>query len=383
MFSSGYTCTSDTTDFRGGVWGYTVAGATSGKSVDCTVGPAMQIRWKEEDLEALETNPLTPGLALGGDETATTTSPPTFPTADRESTTTIQPRPAITSDPETTDTAETTTETTDAPDSSPIPDTPETTETTEQTGQPTRFLTVVTTLILSGGSMSISTVTAPAGTSGLSTSLSRITTTSEVDDSPTEVPPSTSSEASNSGGKIMGNPIALTVVFLSCLFVGLGLVSVAYVMFRRHRNKGIGQGEEKIPVGVGVWVQRSGERLQAAAELQGSAPAWASPWGSRAELGTDGPIPELGTGSSGFGSRDNPAELDGREVAASRHRWSWLSHVSEKLSVRSKSSKSSRAPSRGRAAMPRRTLSEASDASTSTISSVNSEKALLSRHGSR
>ncbi|KAK1749511.1 hypothetical protein QBC47DRAFT_366118 [Echria macrotheca] len=56
----GMSCTTDMTDFRGGVWGWTRAGTAAGAAV--TVGPAMQIRWVEADLNILETHPLTPGL---------------------------------------------------------------------------------------------------------------------------------------------------------------------------------------------------------------------------------------------------------------------------------------------------------------------------------
>lgn len=55
---AGMSCTTDTTDFRGGVWGMARAGGA------VTVGPAMQIRWMDADLAALETHPLTPGLVL-------------------------------------------------------------------------------------------------------------------------------------------------------------------------------------------------------------------------------------------------------------------------------------------------------------------------------
>ncbi|KAK4170034.1 hypothetical protein QBC43DRAFT_40296 [Cladorrhinum sp. PSN259] len=58
----GLTCTTDTTDYRGGVWGFALGATTYGASV--TVGPAIQIRWREADLTKLETHPLTPGLRV-------------------------------------------------------------------------------------------------------------------------------------------------------------------------------------------------------------------------------------------------------------------------------------------------------------------------------
>ncbi|KAI3392997.1 hypothetical protein diail_4908 [Diaporthe ilicicola] len=59
---SGFTCTTDTTDFRGGAWGAT---REAGPPL-FTVGPALQIRFQQSDLSSLETHPLTPGLTLAG-----------------------------------------------------------------------------------------------------------------------------------------------------------------------------------------------------------------------------------------------------------------------------------------------------------------------------
>ncbi|KAK4465787.1 hypothetical protein QBC42DRAFT_108070 [Cladorrhinum samala] len=59
---SGLSCTTDTTDYRGGVWGLSREATTFGARV--TVGPAIQIRWREADLTMLETHPLTPGLKV-------------------------------------------------------------------------------------------------------------------------------------------------------------------------------------------------------------------------------------------------------------------------------------------------------------------------------
>ncbi|XXH02129.1 hypothetical protein Hte_008497 [Hypoxylon texense] len=57
---SGFTCTSDTTDFRGGIWGFHRTASANGASV--TVGPAIQIRWQDKDLFDLATDPLIPGV---------------------------------------------------------------------------------------------------------------------------------------------------------------------------------------------------------------------------------------------------------------------------------------------------------------------------------
>jgi len=73
------TCTTDTSDWRGGVWGFARDGTTSGAIV--TVGPALQIRWVAANLTILETHPLIPGLKLSASQmesitqTETTNSP--------------------------------------------------------------------------------------------------------------------------------------------------------------------------------------------------------------------------------------------------------------------------------------------------------------------
>ncbi|KAK4239017.1 hypothetical protein C8A03DRAFT_14585 [Achaetomium macrosporum] len=94
----GLTCTTDTSDFRGGVWGFARDATTFGALV--TVGPALQIRWVEADLTMLETHPLTPGLKLARTESgskatavssarAITKGPETRPTASSSSTATL------------------------------------------------------------------------------------------------------------------------------------------------------------------------------------------------------------------------------------------------------------------------------------------------------
>ncbi|KAK4111019.1 hypothetical protein N656DRAFT_712744 [Canariomyces notabilis] len=89
---AGLTCTTDTSDFRGGVWGFARDATTAGAAV--TVGPAIQIRWVEADLTKLETHPLTPGLRLAKTEPGafTTLAPlPTSSTSVRTSATTTGP----------------------------------------------------------------------------------------------------------------------------------------------------------------------------------------------------------------------------------------------------------------------------------------------------
>ncbi|OAA65517.1 hypothetical protein SPI_02304 [Niveomyces insectorum RCEF 264] len=100
---SGQSCTSDTTDFRGGVWG--VSRTATGAGAVVTVGPAMQIRWRDADLAILATHPLTPGLTLDGNpdaaptptQAAPSTAPPAPPPPPAaEAGTTTPPSPAKT-----------------------------------------------------------------------------------------------------------------------------------------------------------------------------------------------------------------------------------------------------------------------------------------------
>ncbi len=96
----GLTCTTDLTDFRGGVWGFARAGSTAGALV--TVGPAIQIRWVDADLTMLETHPLTPGLKLGQavPETFSAAVQPPSSTSIDTSTTTSAPDKKLTAQPE-------------------------------------------------------------------------------------------------------------------------------------------------------------------------------------------------------------------------------------------------------------------------------------------
>ncbi|KAK4442441.1 hypothetical protein QBC34DRAFT_453109 [Podospora aff. communis PSN243] len=72
----GMSCTTDTINFRGGVWGFRQADVITAPGDAFTVGPAMQIRWRDSDLEILETHPLTPGLRLQAVETGATPAAP-------------------------------------------------------------------------------------------------------------------------------------------------------------------------------------------------------------------------------------------------------------------------------------------------------------------
>ncbi|KAK4248346.1 hypothetical protein C7999DRAFT_13736 [Corynascus novoguineensis] len=89
---SGLTCTTDVTDYRGGVWGFARDTTTPGALF--TLGPAIQIRWVAADLTKLETHPLTPGLQLAKTDSQRTTRDPVMGptiTADSEAKPTGEP----------------------------------------------------------------------------------------------------------------------------------------------------------------------------------------------------------------------------------------------------------------------------------------------------
>ncbi|KAK0620562.1 hypothetical protein B0T14DRAFT_234033 [Immersiella caudata] len=73
---AGMSCTTDTTNFRGGVWGFTQAQVITAPGDAFTVGPAMQIRWRDSDLDVLETHPLTPGFRRQAVETGAAPATP-------------------------------------------------------------------------------------------------------------------------------------------------------------------------------------------------------------------------------------------------------------------------------------------------------------------
>ena len=294
----------------------------------------------------LETHPLTPG-STQGDRTADRVPMPIPESTDTETGADVEPTVTTEEPPETT----------------PMPDMPG--------PMRTMFSTIISTVVSPGGSSTVVTVTTIIPGSS--------TTGSTTDDEPTGIPTaqSPSKPSKDDGNRIIDNPTALATVFLSSLIAGMALLAIAYVIFRRYRRKAIArQGNGPEQVGIGVWVQRSGERLQAVSELQGSSPTTWDSWRTRAELGTGGPTPELNARWP-LGTRSNPAELDSGEVGT-HSRWSWISHVSTKLSVQSKKSTQTRP---GNRAASRRTLSTASDSSASSMSSTSSltsEKALLS-----
>ncbi|KAI1212141.1 uncharacterized protein F4807DRAFT_417665 [Annulohypoxylon truncatum] len=276
---SGFACTSDTTDFRGGIWGF------SGSGPSVTVGPAIQIRWREEDLSSLQTDPLDPldssrpfdvtiesSVFSITETTLPTSSPP-------EITSVLFAPPAIS------------TGTTASSTNSPI--------------TPTAIELPTSTSLLSSPSQLDTAVPIQTGTAS--------TTSSENNPIPSANEGSSTNVASSTNTAAMALSGILIVIILGFL---------ATVTFRRYRRYRAGKIEAFFPFQptlwakqvMGKWSSRSNPPHRSPGDLPAKVPD--------AELGTDGPIPELGPGDP-LGTKDNPAEL-----AGSGARNSWMSHVS-------------------------------------------------------
>ena len=200
---SGHTCTSDTTDFRGGVWGF-----TPGPAGVVTVAPAMQIRFKAADLSSLETHPLTPGLSLATPSTPVAALDPTpvIPAPGGFSTI-VAPRPPVLS---------------------ALP-------------RITLSTLVQLSTISSAGSTAVSLVTRTKEI------------TSPPDDPTGSAPSPTQPNAAVSKETSTGNPRAVTavIVLASLLFVTI-LAILGFLLLRRYRR-----AHGLAPVGLGVWAKQS------------------------------------------------------------------------------------------------------------------------------
>ncbi|KAI2605348.1 uncharacterized protein GGS25DRAFT_426955 [Hypoxylon fragiforme] len=294
---SGFTCTSDTTDFRGGVWGFTRTATTPGASV--TVGPAIQIRWKQEDLALLATDPLTGakvpngGLtqaqsvvsnALGSSSTLSTLSTASVTSTANTDTLGIDPFIPIFPSPS-------------------ISSSVSTTSTLVQTRKP---FTDVTRLS-----------TSPQ-TSSSSNPL----------ESPTSIRPEETSGANDTNATNVGESKAVSstttaAMALSGILILLILGSFVIASIRRYRRYRAGEVSTFFPLRVTAWGRKMLDKWSNS--ISSHRPTLHRPRKyADAELGTDGPIPELGPAGP-LGTKENPAEL---EEYSSSARDSWRSRVS-------------------------------------------------------
>ncbi|GAP86689.1 hypothetical protein SAMD00023353_2000380 [Rosellinia necatrix] len=360
---NGHVCTSDITDFRGGVWGVLRTDSdVIGPQV--TVGPAIQIRWREGDLDALETDPLTPGpkvttiinLVPGGSITSapeTTTQPPS--TSETSTSTRAAPPeiPIIRTNPKESETTTTRVETS----SSPRPSKTTSTTTRISTSLPESFSSGSTFSTITGSS------TSPFSEAPTPTTSQGGQAQNGTGDGPRQF--GTSNNDNNNNNNNMPPTLTVAATVLTTVLIVLIVGYSAYSVWRQYRRYRAGEAEGFFLFEMEARVRRRlhlfSFRLQRGSDsLTSSRSAtttrtrtggkagggddddddddddgndnngrasggrrkkrakWKTP---DAELGTEGPLTELAATHS-FGTKENPAELPAPE------RFSWRSRVS-------------------------------------------------------
>ncbi|KAI1372533.1 hypothetical protein F4677DRAFT_264880 [Hypoxylon crocopeplum] len=310
---SGFTCTSDTTDFRGGVWGFLRTSSANGASV--TVGPAIQIRWREDDLSKLATDPLTPGLVATRASTslspllviATPAAPPQVSTTSPTTRTTTTPDVAT----PTSRTAQVSSSSTSASSASGDGDGGDREHPTDVS--PSKTLGVSTTSPLPLIDQPSSPTTVQLGA------------TTTTNSGGTATPSETGGNASPS----VASSTSMAAMALSGILIFMILGFLALSTIRRYRRYRAGELRTFLPPSIGTWAKRvlwrSRYRPPSHRTISNLPHKHVD-----AELGTDGPTPELGEGNP-LGTKENPAELAGNSV-----RNSLMSQVSRIFSVRLK-----------------------------------------------
>ncbi|KAI1453250.1 hypothetical protein F4805DRAFT_444454 [Annulohypoxylon moriforme] len=279
---SGFACTSDTTDFRGGIWGFQTG---SGSKPSATVGPAIQIRWREQDLDSLQTDPLNP-------------DPPSSVAIITSSSLSIA-------------------ETTAIIQSVPI---------TSDVSATLAFSSITLSGdITSTDSSIVSTETKVPTSTSLSSVFSQSDTTAPTQTGITSTIGSENSPGPSADGASSASATSSTntaAMALSGVLIVIILGFLATVTFRRYRRYRAGKIEAFFPFEPKLLAKavlgRWSSGLVPSHRNRGNPP----PKFPDAELGTDGPIPELGPGDP-LGTKENPAELAGSGV-----RSSWMSNVS-------------------------------------------------------
>ncbi|KAK3943381.1 hypothetical protein QBC46DRAFT_39883 [Diplogelasinospora grovesii] len=282
---SGFACTSDTSDFRGGIWGFT-RGADA-----VTVGPAMQIRWVAADLSILETHPLTPGLTLAGRVASPATSTPS-------------PGPSTSTTIVSTDTGPTSTMTTASP-----------------------FLPTV--LVTDSSTPSPVTAGPPTITDGVV----------PADATSSSLPSSTRSADSTTNSGALDPKITVVLLVLVSVLAGIAIWISAFFLIQRYRRRRAAAThhcEKGLPPPASV---RLGVRRGRVYRYRGDNPLLSSSNMlansgsiSGAELGERDVLSELGP-SPPRGTTPNPAELEGKGMGDPPVRWSWISQVSKLLNA--------------------------------------------------
>ncbi|KAI1160810.1 hypothetical protein F5B18DRAFT_630936 [Nemania serpens] len=306
---NGHVCTSDTTDFRGGVWGVSRTDTTIGAQV--TVGPAIQIRWRDEDLESLETDPLPLTIPLYRSLAPPGSTPPESTPAYPEETTAYPLRPVQTALPNW------------WASTPPIPPAP-------------------SSSLPSGGS-DLPPQTIPTQNTKTEALPSPGAPTSEIYTPPSSPAASTSGrpgaeprekEGDNNSSGPSANLTVATAILISII-----AIYSTYAILRRYRRYRAGDAmavREFLPAALSLIpvrlslslspprfclrLHRRGTAATTETEVEDEKPAYARKLPD-AELGIDGPVPELAS-TYARGTRENPAELPSTE------RGSWKMRVS-------------------------------------------------------
>ncbi|KAK0636802.1 hypothetical protein B0T17DRAFT_90270 [Bombardia bombarda] len=344
---SGLTCTTDVTDFRGGVWGFSRDEERDGATV--TVGPALQIRWVDSDLSRLETHPLTPGQKVMG-QTNRTKPTVSSTTSKFQTLRTDTPPPSMTMMPG----RRKSLAVASATDSDHPSDEPSlsatATEITDSLGIPQETVTLTED---PGQRVTTSSGTAASGTTASGAEASATSAKG------TDAGGGASGEALRNGGMLDRGTSVLLIVLLSVL-IGIAFWIVVFVLIRRYRA---GRLKGWYAPAMCFGGQRRGLRNRIFGRRVYSSSsenmlAYDANDIAGAELGGREVPSELGPGSL-RGTTANPAELEGRGMGDPSLRWSWLSHMSRILKAqrlgRQRASQAGSGGSRGSAGA-RRTL---------------------------
>ncbi|KAM7183856.1 hypothetical protein V8F20_012461 [Naviculisporaceae sp. PSN 640] len=310
---AGLTCTTDTTDFRGGVWGFSRDGTENSATV--TVGPAIQIRWVDDDLKILETHPLTPGRVLAettAEADPETTSRKTQTQAAKTETINVEAQPVQTEFEE------------------PQQSTVQLPETTLKTYQVFTIMNVPAFSPKSSSSTPLTTqsvllidISSPgAGPTGSIVFVDPVETTTAA----SSANPSESSRDESGGaqrdGWVLDRGTSIVLVVMISLLVGIAIWVISFVLIRRHKAGKLTGWKPAALVRLGI---RRGHVYLHRAD---SASSTANMLGRQRGRGRgDTGFTELESGPP-RGTTPNPAELEGRGIGDPSIRWSWITTVS-------------------------------------------------------
>ncbi|KAI1809698.1 hypothetical protein GGS20DRAFT_264193 [Poronia punctata] len=309
---SGQTCTSDTSDFRGGVWGVRRAAGH-----EATVGPAIQIRWRDQDLSLLKANPLAPDssitVAPSPYVTATETEPSSTTSTSTDSTVSHTKRPQQTTSSIGGRSSRTTSTSSDLDVSS---------SSTQDTGVGTR-----TTL----PPISIS----PSPTEQTISQPQPSTTPSTTKDASAEDGSDDDDNGSGTSRFLVAATVLLAILMAIVMLYGFlyyrrsrvskaGMFSLFERPFLRLPSRS-DNGKSR-SLSVWPWLKDRKKQREREAESRNEKRRYPS---TDTELGTEGPLPEL-AGRHALGTKENPAELPVPE------RWSWMRGMSKIFTTRSK-----------------------------------------------